>query len=37
MNCPASPLEETGWTARQIHDDLEATLGEEPIAYGTVR
>jgi hypothetical protein len=29
-------LNRNGWMARVIHDELEATLGEEAIAYGTV-
>jgi hypothetical protein len=27
---------EKGWTVREIHDNLVATLGEEPIEYSTV-
>jgi hypothetical protein len=29
-------LHRKGWTARDMCDDLAATLGEEAIAYGTV-
>jgi hypothetical protein len=30
-------LNRNGWMARVIHDDLVATLGEEGVAYSTVR